>query len=188
MSATSAALDNAASPSVPRPLLSEKRKQDIRGAVQAGVEIASFVATVTQNVPYLGVISSSLTEIMKMCDEVEECEGERKAVKGVVGEIREIVDATHRQCDELGEGDNIVPTTLVHPLARLQGCIDRTQKALDDCGLKSSEDRDGRLRAIVTQGKRLVRKVASRHKFLGAMRQCRADMSSTLDLFSVSSS
>ena len=49
-------------------VLSKKRKEDIKVAIETSIDVLGFVANVTQNVPYLGVISGSLSEIMKICD------------------------------------------------------------------------------------------------------------------------
>lgn len=120
-------------------VVSAQRKHDIKGAVRAVVDTVTFFADVTQNVPYLGTISSALTELMMICDvgvdrscnmtlltaeqEVSECKQERKAVKEIVAEVLEIVDATQRQCDEHGNAPNVVPTALVRPMEKLQGYV-----------------------------------------------------------------
>lgn len=43
-------------------------KKNSKGAVRTAVQIIAVAATATQNVPYLGAISSVLAEVMKVYD------------------------------------------------------------------------------------------------------------------------
>ena len=46
--------------------LSDGLKKDAEGAVKTAVELLGVAASMTQNVPYLGIISSALTELLKI--------------------------------------------------------------------------------------------------------------------------
>lgn len=104
-----------------------------------------LVATVTQNVPYLGAVSSSLTHIQALCDvslrccdprdsvvalkarslwqEVTIFKGEWNAVKRISNDLQEIVNATREQCDDPATGSSSVPSILVEPLKKLETCV-----------------------------------------------------------------
>ncbi|VDC06924.1 unnamed protein product [Peniophora sp. CBMAI 1063] len=171
-------------PESPSPLNNE-RKQNIKEAVQVVVEAVSFVSAVTENVPFLGAISKALTEIMKICDEVSEFDDERKAVKRVVSEIKQIVDTTRSLCDGRGMATDMIPAALVKPLTKLQECIDRTRKDIDACTSMYVVKNEGIFRAAASRTRRFARKVINRKVFLGTMKSCREDMNSTFALFCV---
>ncbi|KZV62630.1 hypothetical protein PENSPDRAFT_692326 [Peniophora sp. CONT] len=46
--------------------LSENLKNDAKGAVKTAVDCLGVAASVTQNVPYLGIISGALAEFLKI--------------------------------------------------------------------------------------------------------------------------
>lgn len=48
--------------------LSDNLKKDAKGALKTAVELLSVAASMTQNVPYLGIISSALAEFRKIQD------------------------------------------------------------------------------------------------------------------------
>ena len=57
-------------------------KQDASGALKTAVELLSIAASMTQSVPYLGIVSNVLTEIVKMEDV-----SHRASLTGVLGLI-----------------------------------------------------------------------------------------------------
>ena len=48
------------------PGLSDGLKKDAEGALKTAVELLGVAASMTQNVPYLGIISGALTELLKI--------------------------------------------------------------------------------------------------------------------------
>ena len=46
--------------------LSDGLKKDAEGAMKTAVELLGVAASMTQNVPYLGIISGALTELLKI--------------------------------------------------------------------------------------------------------------------------
>ena len=48
--------------------ISDSLQKDAKGAVKAVIDMISIAATMTQGVPYLGMVSSALTEFLKIQD------------------------------------------------------------------------------------------------------------------------
>ncbi|VDB94121.1 unnamed protein product [Peniophora sp. CBMAI 1063] len=161
-----------------RKWIGEERIQDIQGVVKTGVEVLGVVAAATQNVPYLSIISGSLTEIIKICDEVNQCKDEWKSVAAVVGQLQLIVEASREQCETLQPEAQTVPRALVEPLRQLESCIKQTRKALDACRPAYTDSGERRKGFGVTLS--TLRNTLKRKHILSSVQRCRIEMDDTL--------
>ncbi|KZV60721.1 TPR-like protein [Peniophora sp. CONT] len=150
--------------------ISEELKTSAKGAVKAAVDILSVAASVTQNVPYIGIVSGVLTELSKIQDEVNVLKSDCASVATVARQIKSVVDRIRDQCEVSGEG-NELPEGLVEPFQDLEKCIVKTLEVLHACKGDS-------LRPISR-----IRLYFNRGELLGNVRQCRLDLQAALDLF-----
>ena len=65
-------------------------------------------------------LTASHSSLLTLSQEVAEYQAECRTVSGIASEIKEIIDSTHRQCNELGKASNAIPTALVDPILKLQ--------------------------------------------------------------------
>ncbi|KZV62632.1 TPR-like protein [Peniophora sp. CONT] len=155
----------------PRFQLSDSLKKDTKGAVKTAVEILGVAAAMTQNVPYLGIISGALAELLKIEGEVTTLKSDWKAVMSVAQQIKTVIDRVHAQCEKLETGDDALPEGFLEPLSELERCIAAALEVLDACKTGSKRFRD-RARVIL-----------NRMDLSANVKQCRTDMQAALDLF-----
>ena len=93
----------------------------------------------TQNIPYIGVISSALTEFLKIQDvrtvtfvrsdpfclliraqEVGAYRRDWKAVMTTARQIKAVVDDVLKQCNSTSSGDAALPEALIEPFEQLE--------------------------------------------------------------------
>ncbi|KZV59882.1 hypothetical protein PENSPDRAFT_694758 [Peniophora sp. CONT] len=161
----------AATPVRARLRLSDSLRQDAKGAAKTAVELLGVAASMTQNVPYLGIISGVLIELLKMQDEAENFKSDWKATMSVTQQVKSIVDRVRAQTEELGTGDDALPQGFHEPLTELERCIAKSLETLNACKAGSKRLRD-RARVYI-----------NRTELSGNAKQCRIDMQAALDLF-----
>ncbi|KZV72761.1 hypothetical protein PENSPDRAFT_339207 [Peniophora sp. CONT] len=158
--------------------------RDLKGVVGSGVEILGVVAAVTQAVPYLGIISGSLTEIIKIYNEVDKFKSEWRSVLDDVSRLKTIVDTVRDELNRSRDEDKRLPPGLVEPLEELEKCISETRRTMDNCKPDVAEGLQrkhlGRLKA---RGLRVARVVLNRKDLLDSVNRCRANMSTMLHVF-----
>ncbi|KZV61576.1 TPR-like protein [Peniophora sp. CONT] len=158
-------------PASTRSSLSENLKKDAKGAVKTAVELLAVAASMTQNVPYLGIISGALTEFLKIEDEVTSLKSDWKAVMSVAQQIKATIDRVRAQCEKRGADGDALPEGLLEPLMELERCIAGALEVLNACKAGSKRFRDR------------VRMYLNRSDLAGGVKQCRTDMQAALDLF-----
>ncbi|KZV60044.1 hypothetical protein PENSPDRAFT_369934, partial [Peniophora sp. CONT] len=164
--------DNSATASArPRFQLSESLKNDAKGAVKTAVEILGVAASMTQNVPYLGIISSALAEFLKIEGEVTTLKSDWKLVMSVARQIKAIIDDVHARCEKLRACDEALPEGFLEALNELERCIESALKVLTDCKVGSKRRRD-RLRVYL-----------SHTDLSDNVKQCHTEMQAARDLF-----
>ena len=57
---------------------------------------------------------------LTVSQEVAEYQAECHAVRGIASEIKEIIDTAHRQCIEQENALDVIPTSLIEPILKLQ--------------------------------------------------------------------
>ncbi|VDC06404.1 unnamed protein product [Peniophora sp. CBMAI 1063] len=158
----------------PRPraiLISARLRKDAKGAVKAAIDMLGVAASVTQSVPYIGVISAILAELLKIQDEVNTFKSECHALLAIVLLIKTVVDRVQEQCVASGKGADELPAGLIEPFEDLEQCIVKVLEVLHACTNTSS-----RLSSR-------IRLYLNRTELLANVRQCRIDMQTALDLF-----
>ncbi|KZV76216.1 TPR-like protein [Peniophora sp. CONT] len=153
----------------PRFQLSDSLKKDAKGAVKTAVELLGIAASLTQNVPYLGIISSVLTEFLKIQDEVSGLKSEWKGVIEYARQIQDLIDNVRSGYE--GRGDDTLPPLLTKPIGLLETCIVKSLETLNACKIESKRYRD-RVRVFLSRG-----------DIKGDIKQCDKDMERALNLF-----
>lgn len=186
--------------------ISDSLRRDAKGAAKTAVELLGVAASMTQNVPYLGIISGALIELLKMQDvrisstgtrcisnvlqEAENFKSDWKATMSVTQQVKSIVDRVRAQTEELGTGNDALPQGFREPLTELERYerISSFQgtwlRLCTRCIAKSLET----LNACKAGSKRLrdrARVYINRTELSGNVKQCRIDMQAALDLFNV---
>ncbi|KZV62643.1 hypothetical protein PENSPDRAFT_692333 [Peniophora sp. CONT] len=151
--------------------LSESLKNDAKGAVKTAVDILGVAASMTQSVPYLGIISGVLAELLKIEGEVSTLKSDWKAVMSVAHQIKTVIDRVRAQCEKLEAGDDALPEGFLEPLTELERCIATALEVLNACkaGSKRIKDR--------------ARVILNRTDLSANVKQCRTDMQAALDFF-----
>ncbi|KZV75997.1 hypothetical protein PENSPDRAFT_680464 [Peniophora sp. CONT] len=149
---------------------SKNLRKDAKGAMKTAIDVLSIAASMTQGVPYLGIVSGALTEFVKMADEVDAFKSDWKAVTAVARQIQSIIDEMRDKYKQAEEGGTF-PQELAKPFEELERCIGHALETLNNCKIGSKRLRD-RARAILNRG-----------DLSSDVKQCRADMQAALDLF-----
>ena len=176
--------------------------------MKTAVELLGVAASMTQNVPYLGIISGALTELLKIrgvrrihlkakdillivVQEVDTLDEDWRLVMTFAQQIKSVIDQVHAQCEKLGPGAGALLQSFLEPFAELERYDENSQTSrtqcrlrLDRCIVKSLET----LHACKVGSKRRrdrVRVFVSRSKLSGDVKQCRVGMQAALDLFNV---
>ncbi|VDB85238.1 unnamed protein product [Peniophora sp. CBMAI 1063] len=154
-------------------------QRDAWGALKAAAEILSVAASMTQNVPYLGVISSVLTEFLRIQAEVESYRSDWNEVMSIARQIKGVIDRVLEQCAPMG-GDAVLPAFLKEPLDALEKCLAGTLETLYTCRIRVSGERTASVTKII---KARAREYLDRGELATRVKQCRVDMQVALDLF-----
>ncbi|KZV60711.1 hypothetical protein PENSPDRAFT_759879 [Peniophora sp. CONT] len=173
-------IDPGTVPVPPRFQISENLKRSTKGTVATAVEILGVAATATQNVPYLGIISSILAEVMKIYREVDTYKTDWKAVAGMAEEIKSIVDDMRTKFAKTADGnDEALPEAISRPFVTLERCLVKVLETLNACIPASNANTTG----FTKKMKGFAREVLNRGDLSDKVKQCRADMQAALDLF-----
>ncbi|KZV62645.1 hypothetical protein PENSPDRAFT_692335 [Peniophora sp. CONT] len=162
---------NAITPTRTRIQLSDSLKRDAKGAVKTAVELLGVAASMTQNVPYLGIISGALTELLKIENEIDTLKSDWRLVMSLAKHIKSIIDRVRAQCEKLGADGDVLPEGLLEPLIELERCILTALEVLNTCKVGSKRFRDR------------ARVYLNRSDLAGNVKQCRTDMEAALNLF-----
>ncbi|KZV71423.1 hypothetical protein PENSPDRAFT_751811 [Peniophora sp. CONT] len=122
--------------------MGDKLVATAKGAVKLAIVALGIAAQATQSVPYLGAVSTALTELMKIQDEVDVCKDECRAVMDDARQIRSLIKTFRDKCVESGRGESVLSITLREAFTELErivlGCI----VALQRCKVDSKRKRD----------------------------------------------
>ncbi|KZV66652.1 hypothetical protein PENSPDRAFT_755509 [Peniophora sp. CONT] len=160
--------------------LSDGLKRDAKGAVKTAVALLSVVAAMTQNVPYLGSISTALTELLKAQDEVSKYRSDWRVVMAIAGQLKSVVDKVREACETNPNKENVLPPVLIEPFNDLEKCIAKALETLHLC--KSQSSIDGPV-SLARKLKLRAREYVNRGDLADLVKQCRSDMQAALDLF-----
>ncbi|KZV68394.1 hypothetical protein PENSPDRAFT_687265 [Peniophora sp. CONT] len=162
----------------PRFQLSNNLKKNAKGAVKAVISVLGTIATVTQDVPYIGVVSRVLAELLKVEDELEKLGLDWKSVMESTRQVKDVVDEVLRQCESTSSVEASLPQALVEPFDNLETCIVGTLEALHASRMTVEEDARWyhKVKASVT-------KVYHCSDLAREVGTCRADMQAALRLF-----
>ncbi|VDB84620.1 unnamed protein product [Peniophora sp. CBMAI 1063] len=173
--------NSSTAPARPSLRLSEDVKRDAKGSIRLAIDALSAVASVTEDLPYIGAVSGALNAMMKIYTEVGAYRSEWKAVASTSQKIKEIVDEAHAKCVKLVDGrGGSLPPVILEPLYRLEESLIITVTTLNACMPVAANTRSLRFRKRM-QG--YIREVLNRGDLADKVKQCRSDMQTTLELF-----
>ncbi|VDB87000.1 unnamed protein product [Peniophora sp. CBMAI 1063] len=122
--------------------ISDDVKDGMKGAVKVAILALGMAAQATQNVPYLGVISTALTEFMKIQDEVDQCKSECKATMADAKEMKEMIEQFRDECVESGKGEGAMSRSLRKAFSDLEKIVLECILTLQKCKADSKRKRD----------------------------------------------
>ncbi|KZV62699.1 hypothetical protein PENSPDRAFT_711258, partial [Peniophora sp. CONT] len=160
--------------------IDEDTKRDAQGYLKSAIELLGVAASMTQNVPYLGIVSGILTEMIKIEDEVDTYKQEWRATMTSARQIKGVVDNIRQQCSATMHNDAVLPDVMKESFDGLEKCLVRTLEILNACQAqtanKQSLSRTKRLKAR-------IRERINRKDFLNEVQYCRRGMQAALHLF-----
>ncbi|KAF7364971.1 TPR-like protein [Mycena venus] len=139
-----------------------------KGAVQHAVVALKVAASATQNVPYLGAISTALVEISKIIDEVDVCKATWQAVMSRIQEIQTLVDSFRENSNQEGRSEDELPDFIKTAFKDFEGCLSRIIVTMNDCKTISK-----------------FSLILKRSELTAAANQCDKDVASALSIFQV---
>ncbi|KZV72146.1 hypothetical protein PENSPDRAFT_371852 [Peniophora sp. CONT] len=125
-----------------RIVISEKLKENTQGAIRTTIELLSIAAQMTQSVPYLGAISTALTEFMKIQDEVDQCKDECKEAMDDAEQINALIKKFRNKCMESGREESALNETLREAFTELERIVLECITTLQKCKTDSKRKRD----------------------------------------------
>ncbi|KZV64388.1 hypothetical protein PENSPDRAFT_757269 [Peniophora sp. CONT] len=165
-------------PAIPdgRLRISEGLKKDVKGATKSAVEALGMAAAMTQNVPYINIVSGALAEFLKIQNEVDAYKSDWKAVMAIARQIKAIVDKVSQQCQSVDNANDVLPEDLKEPFYALEECLLKTIRALNACKAQPTFGLAQKIRVR-------AREYLNRGDLLSEVKECRAEMQAALDLF-----
>ncbi|KAJ6517666.1 hypothetical protein DFH09DRAFT_1287732 [Mycena vulgaris] len=142
-----------------------------KGAVQLAAVALSVAGSATQKVPYLGAISTVLTEVLKIIDEVDACKSAWKNVGSKIQNIQTVVNDFRSQCVSEGMTDEELPDMIKMAFKDFEVCLLKVITTINDCKPNSK---------LFADWARLVDK---RSELKAAAKQCGNDVDSALSIF-----
>ncbi|KAJ6559559.1 hypothetical protein B0H19DRAFT_1145434 [Mycena capillaripes] len=110
--------------SVSRPVgLTEKLIGTANGAVHLAAGALIVAGSATQKMPYLGAISTVLTEVLKIIDEVDACKSAWKSVGSKIRKIQTVVNDFRSQCASEGMTDEELPDMIKTAFKDFESCL-----------------------------------------------------------------
>ncbi|KAF7364973.1 TPR-like protein [Mycena venus] len=137
-----------------------------KGAVQHAASALNVAASATQNVPYLGAISTALVEISKIINEVDACKTTWKAVMSKIQEIQTLVDTFRENYTQEGRSENELPDSIKTAFKDFEGSLLRIIVTMNDCKTISK-----------------CRLIFKRNELTAATNQCDKEVASALSMF-----
>ncbi|VDB87004.1 unnamed protein product [Peniophora sp. CBMAI 1063] len=122
--------------------ISDSAKDGMKGAVKVATLALGMTAQATQNIPYLGAISTALTEFMKIQDEVDQCKDECKATMAHAKEMKRMVERFRDKCIESGRGEGALNTSLRDAFSELEEIVLECILTLQKCKVDPKRKRD----------------------------------------------
>ncbi|VDB87611.1 unnamed protein product [Peniophora sp. CBMAI 1063] len=165
---------------LPRFEISDGLKKNVHSSIKTAVTILGTIATMTQDVPYMGVVSKILTEVLKVEDELETLDAIWKSVMAAARQIKDVIDEVHRQCETTIDAERCapLPPVLKEPFDNLEKCILMTLETLDAC---MASRQGGRYEKF----KFRLGKIVNRGELVKRVNKCREDLSRALTLFNI---
>ncbi|KZV75798.1 hypothetical protein PENSPDRAFT_748217 [Peniophora sp. CONT] len=151
--------------------ISTETSEKAKGATRTVIELLNVAATMTQSVPYLGAISTALSEFVKIQDEVDVCKDECRLTMDNAYQINTLIKGFRDKCADTGKGNGIFSEELQLAFMDLERIVLDSVAVLVECKLDSPTLRS-RLR-LYTRRSDLTRQV----------RECSEKMSKALQLF-----
>ncbi|KAJ6543767.1 hypothetical protein DFH09DRAFT_1367871 [Mycena vulgaris] len=142
-----------------------------KGAVQLAAVALSVAGSATQKVPYLGAISTVLTEVLKIIDEVDTCRSAWKNVGSKIQKIQTVVNDFRSQCVGEGMAEEELPDMIKKAFTEFEGCLLKVITNMNDCKPDSKRFADR------------ARLVYKRSELKAAATQCGNDVDSALGIF-----
>ncbi|KAJ6543706.1 hypothetical protein DFH09DRAFT_1390282 [Mycena vulgaris] len=142
-----------------------------KGAVHLAAVALSVAGSATQKVPYLGAISTVLTEVLKIIDEVDACKSAWKNIGSKIQKIQTVVNDFRSQCVGEGMADEELPDMIKNAFKDFEVCLLKVITNMNDCkpDFKRFADR--------------ARLVYKRSELKAAATQCGSDLDSALSIF-----
>ncbi|KAJ6543730.1 hypothetical protein DFH09DRAFT_36083 [Mycena vulgaris] len=142
-----------------------------RGAVHLAAVALSVAGSATQRVPYLGAISTVLTEVLKIIDEVDACKSAWKNVGSKIKKIQTVVDDFRSQCVGEGMTDEELPDMIKNAFKDFEVCLLKVITTMNDCKPDSKRFVDR------------ARLIYKRSELKAAAKQCGNNVDSALSIF-----
>ncbi|VDB87005.1 unnamed protein product [Peniophora sp. CBMAI 1063] len=117
-------------------------KEGMEGAIRVAIIVLSVAMQMTQNVPYLGAISTALKEFVKIQSEVGHCEAACRATMAEAEEMRKIIERFRARCTESGKGDSVLSSSLRDAFTELEEIVLECILTLQKCKVDSKRKRD----------------------------------------------
>ncbi|KZV63937.1 hypothetical protein PENSPDRAFT_757595 [Peniophora sp. CONT] len=151
--------------------ISEEVVGTMKGAVKAAIVALGMAAQISQNVPYLGAISTALTEFMKIQNEVDVCRDECRATMIDAEEMNSLIRGLREKCDESGRRDVVLNQSLRAAFATLEKIVLECILTLQKCKIESKRKRDR------------VRLYLKRSELAKSVKECSSKMGKALQQF-----
>ncbi|KAJ6540184.1 hypothetical protein DFH09DRAFT_1368578 [Mycena vulgaris] len=142
-----------------------------KGAVHLAAVALSVAGSATQKVPYLGAISTVLTEVLKIIDEVDACKSAWKNVGSKLQKIQTVVDDFRSQCIGEGMTDEELPDMIKKAFKDFEVCLLNVITTMNDCKPNSKHFGDR------------ARLVYKRSELKAAATECGNNVDSALSIF-----
>ncbi|KAJ6517681.1 hypothetical protein DFH09DRAFT_1287737 [Mycena vulgaris] len=142
-----------------------------KGAVHLAAVALSVAGSATQKVPYLGAISTVLTEVLKIIDEVDACKSAWKNVGSKIQKIQTVIDDFRSQCVGEGMTDEELPDMIKKAFKDFEVCLLKVITNMNDCKPDSKHFADR------------ARLIYKRSELKAAATQCGNDVDSALSVF-----
>ncbi|KAJ6540175.1 hypothetical protein DFH09DRAFT_1283039 [Mycena vulgaris] len=142
-----------------------------KGAVHLAAVALSVAGSATQKVPYLGAISTVLTEVLKIIDEVDAYKSAWKNVGSKIQKIQTVVDDFRSQCIGEGMTDEELPDMIKKAFKDFEVCLLNVITTMNDCKPNSKHFGDR------------ARLVYKRSELKAAATECGNNVDSALSIF-----
>ncbi|KAJ6543775.1 hypothetical protein DFH09DRAFT_1282366 [Mycena vulgaris] len=142
-----------------------------KGAVHLAAIALSVAGSATQKVPYLGAISTVLTEVLKIIDEVDACRSTWKNVGFKIQKIQTVINDLRSQWVREGMTDGELPGMIKKAFKDFEVCLLKVITTMNDCKPDSKHFVDR------------ARLVYKRSELKAAAKQCGNDVDSELSIF-----